>query len=140
MVYDGSMARTNIDIDEGLIREARKLTRLKTKREIVAEALELLVRSESRRREIAVRGALGATPLRLVRQFVAEGLLLALFGSLAGVLVAAGPDRSFEASAALDDEAFHRHGSDCIGVAGSRGLGVSKRSTARPRDPETALP
>jgi hypothetical protein len=28
--------------------------------------------------------------LRLVRQFVAEGLLLALFGSLAGVLVAAG--------------------------------------------------
>jgi macrolide transport system ATP-binding/permease protein len=50
----------------------------------------VLVRSESRRREIAVRGALGATPLRLVRQFVAEGLLLALFGSLAGVLVAAG--------------------------------------------------
>jgi len=50
----------------------------------------VLVRSESRRREIAVRGALGATPLRLVRQFVAEGLLLALFGSFAGVLVAAG--------------------------------------------------
>jgi predicted permease len=50
----------------------------------------VLVRSESRRREIAVRGALGATPLRLVRQFVAEGLLLALLGSLAGVLVAAG--------------------------------------------------
>jgi macrolide transport system ATP-binding/permease protein len=49
----------------------------------------VLVRSESRRREIAVRGALGATPLRLMRQFVAEGLLLALFGSLAGVLVAA---------------------------------------------------
>jgi macrolide transport system ATP-binding/permease protein len=49
----------------------------------------VLVRSESRRREIAVRGALGATPLRLVCQFVAEGLLLALFGSLAGVLVAA---------------------------------------------------
>jgi Arc/MetJ family transcription regulator len=29
------MSRTNIDIDEKLIREARKLTRLKTKREIV---------------------------------------------------------------------------------------------------------
>ena len=27
----------------------------------------LLVRSESRRREVAVRGALGATPARLVR-------------------------------------------------------------------------
>jgi macrolide transport system ATP-binding/permease protein len=50
----------------------------------------VLVRSESRRREIAVRGALGATQLRLVRQFVTEGLLLALFGSMAGVIVAAG--------------------------------------------------
>ncbi len=48
----------------------------------------LLVRSESRRREIAVRGALGATPVRLARQFVTEGLLLASAGSLAGTLVA----------------------------------------------------
>jgi macrolide transport system ATP-binding/permease protein len=49
----------------------------------------LLVRSESRRREIAVRGALGATPARLARQFVTEGLLLASSGCLAGLLVAA---------------------------------------------------
>jgi predicted permease len=48
----------------------------------------LLVRSESRRREIAVRGALGATPIRLARQFVTEGLLLATAGSLAGLLIA----------------------------------------------------
>jgi macrolide transport system ATP-binding/permease protein len=47
----------------------------------------LLVRSESRRREIAVRGALGATPVRLSRQFVTEGLLLALAGCLGGLLV-----------------------------------------------------
>ena len=47
-----------------------------------------LVRSESRRREIAVRGALGATHSRLVRQFFTEGLLLALFGTLAGLAVA----------------------------------------------------
>jgi macrolide transport system ATP-binding/permease protein len=50
----------------------------------------VLVQSESRRREIAVRGALGATPARLVRQFVAEGLLLSGFGTLAGLLVAIG--------------------------------------------------
>ncbi len=43
------MGRTNIDIDERLIRKARKLTRLKTKRQIVGKALELLVRSESRK-------------------------------------------------------------------------------------------
>ena len=43
------MSRTNIDIDENLIRKARKLTRLKTKRQIVDKALELLVRSESRK-------------------------------------------------------------------------------------------
>ena len=41
--------RTNIDIDETLVRKAKKLTRLKTKRQIVDKALELLVRSESRK-------------------------------------------------------------------------------------------
>jgi Arc/MetJ family transcription regulator len=48
-VYTLSMARTNIYIDESLVRKARKLTRLKTKRQIVDRALELLVRSESRK-------------------------------------------------------------------------------------------
>ena len=50
----------------------------------------VLARAESRRREIAVRGALGATPGRLMRQFATEGLMLAVFGSAAGVAVAAG--------------------------------------------------
>jgi predicted permease len=50
----------------------------------------VLLRSETRRREIAVRGALGATPARLVRQFVTEGLVFALFGCVAGIGVAAG--------------------------------------------------
>ncbi len=49
MVYSLRMSRTNIDIDDELIRKARKLTHLKTKRQIVAKALELLVRSESRK-------------------------------------------------------------------------------------------
>jgi Arc/MetJ family transcription regulator len=43
------MARTNININETLIRKAQKLTRLKTKREIVDRALQLLVRSENRK-------------------------------------------------------------------------------------------
>jgi Arc/MetJ family transcription regulator len=43
------MSRTNIEIDDNLIRKARKLTRLKTKRQIVDKALDLLVRSESRK-------------------------------------------------------------------------------------------
>ena len=49
----------------------------------------VLVRSESRKREVAVRGALGATPARLVRQFVTEGLLFGVLGTLAGLMVAA---------------------------------------------------
>lgn len=43
------MSRTNIDIDEQLMRKARKLTHLKTKRQIVDKALDLLVRSEARK-------------------------------------------------------------------------------------------
>jgi macrolide transport system ATP-binding/permease protein len=50
----------------------------------------LLVRSESRKREIAVRGALGASGSRLVRQFVTEGLLLAAVGSVFGLVLANG--------------------------------------------------
>jgi Arc/MetJ family transcription regulator len=43
------MGRTNIVLDDQLVRKARKLTRLKTKREIVGKALELLVHSETRK-------------------------------------------------------------------------------------------
>jgi macrolide transport system ATP-binding/permease protein len=45
----------------------------------------LLVRSESRKREIAVRGAMGASPARLFRQFVTEGLVLVAVGSAVGL-------------------------------------------------------
>jgi predicted permease len=48
----------------------------------------VLVRSESRKHEISVRDAVGASRARLVRQFATEGLLLAGLGSLASVMVA----------------------------------------------------
>jgi macrolide transport system ATP-binding/permease protein len=45
----------------------------------------LLVRSENRNLEIAMRRALGASPARLARQFVTEGVLLASVGSGLGL-------------------------------------------------------
>jgi macrolide transport system ATP-binding/permease protein len=57
----------------------------------------LLVRAESRRREIAVRGALGASPLRLIRQFVTEGLVVVIAGTAFGLALAYGGMRILSA-------------------------------------------
>jgi putative ABC transport system permease protein len=48
----------------------------------------ILIRSEVRRRESAVRAALGATHASLLRQSAAESVLLALMGGALGLLVA----------------------------------------------------
>jgi predicted permease len=47
----------------------------------------VLVRTEGRKREVAVRSALGASPARLSRQFATEGLLLVAAGGGSGLAV-----------------------------------------------------
>jgi len=50
----------------------------------------LLVRMEGRSQELAVRAALGAGRLRLVRELLVESLALALAGGVAGIAIAIG--------------------------------------------------
>ena len=50
------MSRTNIDIDDKLIKEGLKATRLRTKKELVNYALEELVKKARRKRILELEG------------------------------------------------------------------------------------
>ena len=57
----------------------------------------LLARGTARVREVALRGALGASSRRLSRQFIAEGAVLVALGTIAGIAVAFGALRLLRA-------------------------------------------
>lgn len=62
----------------------------------------LLGRAIGRRREIAIRSAIGASSFRLVRQVLVESLLLSSMGGLFGVMLASAAIRAIVAFAPVD--------------------------------------
>ena len=54
--------RTNIDIDDELIAEAARLTGIKTKKELVHQALKILIESKKRRSLLDLVGKVELDP------------------------------------------------------------------------------
>ena len=106
----------------------------------------LLARGVSRRRELAVRAALGAGTSRIVRQLLTESLLLGAVGSVAGILIAAGATKYlvnlgptvFETRPpALD--MFVLGGSVLLSIATTLLFGLLPAVRGVPRDPQDTL-
>jgi len=85
----------------------------------------LLARAEGRRREIAVRGAMGASRLRLVRQMLTESLVLSATGALLGVMVATAIVRALAASSAIGVPLLQSASVDGVSLAFCAALAVA---------------
>ena len=62
MVYHRAGMRTNIVLDDALVRRAMQLTGARTKREVVHVALVSLVESRSRKNLLELAGSLDGAP------------------------------------------------------------------------------
>lgn len=101
----------------------------------------LLAQSAAREGELAVRAALGASRMRLVRQFLAETLLLSCFGGLLGVcaayfgvraLISAAPaDVPRLADISMNIPVLLFAAGLCVVVAAALGVLIAVRATGR---------
>jgi predicted permease len=68
----------------------------------------LLARGKARYYELAMRQALGATPIRIIRQLLTENLLLAIAGGTLGVVISVWSSRWLAMFYSVDAEGYRR--------------------------------
>jgi predicted permease len=107
----------------------------------------LLARTAARRKEIAVRMALGAGRARIVRQLLTEGIALSLFGAALGVPLAYALTAAVRANATLSVPLLHQVRVDgaallftaALAIAAGSIFGILPAIRLAGRDPHAAL-